>query len=471
MAVDLFLSYAHADDAAYDGMADGWVTIFFENLRRRLGERGCGWATLWKDHEQVLGNAPLAGQLNDTLAQASTLVIVISPSYLTSEWCRREREAFLQAVERKVVRADSCLFVVEIDELDRQTWPAPLRDLPGYKFWDVDPRTKRPRKLGDPVPDPRQDRDYYAQLDRLAREVADELTRLRVPAAQAPASPASDASAVFLADVTDDLEMRRQEVRDFLIQAGFVVLSENWYRFGNEEAFNAALDDRLAQSSVFVQLLSPVLGKQPFDQHLGVPELQYRRALAGGRPILQWRDPTLNATAVEGSQHHDLLSATTVRAECLEDFKRAIVRALEPPPPPPPPPTAGKFVFISADHADRARAELMVKGPGWDPRVGYAMAPADGDPASWRQFFEVAVSNCDAAVVMYCGAEPASVLSQLMQCRKVLARREPPLPALAIYDGPPPPDEKAALAIVLPELRHLDCRAGPDALETFLRNL
>jgi hypothetical protein len=54
------------------------------------------------------------------------------------------------------------------------------------------------------------------------------------------------------------------------------------------------------------------------------------------------------------------------------------------------------------------------------------------------------------------------VRQQLMNCRKLQHKRETPLRALAVFEGPPPAN-KSELGISLPSLRKLICHQGLDA--------
>ena len=68
-------------------------------------------------------------------------------------------------------------------------------------------------------------------------------------------------------------------------------------------AFQQALDNDLTQSTLFVQLLSGVLGKKPPDLPQGYVRLQCERARALGTPILQWRSPELDCATIQDADH------------------------------------------------------------------------------------------------------------------------------------------------------------------------
>lgn len=472
---DIFVSYAHLDNVPDEGVAQGWVTTFFQNLEKRLKQKlGSGEVSLWMDHRELVNHAPLTPQIMESLQQTATFLVIASPGYLASEWCNREREEFLRLMKQRT-DSGSRIFLVELDKVEPSEFPHEFSDLIGYRFWVPEKTTGIPRTLGTPVPDP-SDHEYYTQLNRICVELAVELKRIKSEYTPAPSPPGESIQrqpsqiTIYLAEVTDDLDSRREEVRDYLKQANFGVLPETWQRYDDIEAFNQAIDRDLMQCAIFAQLLSGVAGKKPFGQSHGYPRLQYDRAIKCGKPILQWRDPSLEISKLIDKDQRDLLEGATVQAQGIEEFKRAVIEAVTPKTPAPAPQTLGKFVFVSADPIDRARAEELVS-KCWHNNVGYVMPPMVSDPAIVRQYLEVSLLNCDAALVVYCGTDPASVLGQLMQCRKILTQREPPLPALAIYDGPPPPDEKAALNLMFPNLRHLNCRLDQQDLKEFLEKL
>ena len=66
--------------------------------------------------------------------------------------------------------------------------------------------------------------------------------------------------------MTDDLDAQRDAVQRYIEQAGLRVLPETLYS-RTPAAFQQALDNDLTQSTLFVQLLSGVLGKKPQTSH------------------------------------------------------------------------------------------------------------------------------------------------------------------------------------------------------------
>ena len=479
---DIFISYAQVDDQLLPDMERGWVTTLAAGLKTLL-ESKLREVSVWMDRELAL-NAPLTPALLDTLRHTAVLIVVMSPGYLKSEWCRRERETFLNLV-RERTHGDRRIFIVESDKIERDERPAEFGDILPYRFWVQKDERRPARPLGWPFP--KGEQEYYDQLNFLREQVEAELKSLKdaaeigiaAPPARSGAAPVPGPTtegrrdgprvfpSIFLAEATDDLYLRREEVRGYLTQAGITVLPTTQYPF-DPASYREALDRDLAGCALFVQLLSAVPGRRAPDLPQGYVGLQPERAAALGKPVFQWRSPDLKPDEVEDDAHRLLLTGADVRAEGIEDFKRAVVtRAF--PPPPPARPAEDRFVFVSADPADRAEARALADRWLLPQGIAYAMPLDDADPARYAEWLASSLRLCDAALVVYHAADEASVFSQARLCRKYIALRDPPTPAFALYDGPPP--EKPQLSFGLPNLRYLNCRADEAALAAFLQSL
>jgi hypothetical protein len=178
---DIFISYTHLDNEPFEGVELGWVSTFFHNLEKRLRMKlGKREVSLWMDHHDLVGNKPLTPQIKQALERTATFLVLVSPSYLNSEWCRKERAEFLHLIKERT-SSDSRIFLVELDRVERNKFPPEFGELIPYSFWALEKETSIPRTLGWPTPMP-SERDYYGQLNRLCVELADELTRLKVEA-------------------------------------------------------------------------------------------------------------------------------------------------------------------------------------------------------------------------------------------------------------------------------------------------
>jgi WD40 repeat protein len=118
---------------------------------------------------ELSGNEPITPEIISKVEHASILIVILSPTYIKSEWCQRERNAFLQAVGRRV-RPTSRIFVVEKDEVDAP--PPEFKDLLFYRFWIREKSTNCNRPLN---PDKEE---YRRAFDKLCYEIVQELNRL-----------------------------------------------------------------------------------------------------------------------------------------------------------------------------------------------------------------------------------------------------------------------------------------------------
>lgn len=486
---DIFVSYAHVDDEPLPGIGveEGWVTTLVKGLKTKLAQRlkdGDPYS-LWMDHE-LSRHVQITPEIANTLQKTATLLVILSSSYLASNWCKREKDTFYSTLIEKV-RPGSRVFIVERNKVELSERPQEYRDIIGYQFWIADREGKSPRTLGEPMPDPRE-RAYYDQVPDLSFDLAMELKRLKEIAEKniredkppIIGTKAPDTRpAVFLAQVTDDLEDKdlRNDVKRYLDQAGFRILPETYYP-NEPTAFGQTVDSDLGKCILFVQLLSNLIGKKPgFPQ--GYPRFQYQRAVASGKPILQWRNRDLDTSSIADSEYKAFLEGEKVLAIGIEEFKSEVVKCvhnlLEPDTPP-----GDTLVFVNAEKDDFPLAESVGKVlDGY--RIGYAFPlscispPEKCTPSQIREDLEQNLLGCSALILIYGNATPVWVREQFNYYRRILPKRNQPLP-FALCEGPPPdnPTEpKPQLGFKMPGMRILQCRGGANRqeLQAFLQDL
>jgi hypothetical protein len=467
-AHDVFISYAHVDDLPLDparpGQSAGWVTTLVQHLENFLGQeigRAEGF-TVWKDRYSLRGNNALTPEIKAELERTAIFIAILSPGYLASEWCPDEARFF---AHRFAGNLAGRIFAVEKARLDDAAMvPQELTGFRNYRFWYVDDN-KQPRTFAKPMPE-EHEIQYFRQVQDLARDVRGNLKAMAGrPLLQPPvtrpltgkgANGGNRAGVAFLAEVTDDLEFRRLEVRRYLEQQGVLVLPDSSLPLGRAQ-FEAALNADLARSRLFAQLLGPIPGKMPPDVPDGYGWLQVELARRRGLRILQWRNPELDLTGIEWPRHRELLQLETVQATSLETFKGAVAAALAPPPPPPPPRATGDrpFVFLNTEprHGEIA-AEIRAAIGG---RAVLAEPLRAGPAEEVRTDFEQNLIDCDAMVMVY--ADNAGwARAQLRAFLKATPRRERPVRAIPVIDAPAEP--KPELGFHLPEMVIIDGRGG-----------
>lgn len=473
---DVFISYAHVDnDADVDGDG-GWVANFERLLCKRLKQLlGGDCFSIWRDPE-LAKNIQFDAQIVRSLEQTATLLVVLSPGYLASPWCEREMRTFLKMLQERA-SSGGRVFVVQREKIDFHDWPPEFERLLGYRFW-TEAEGKRPR----PLHWQRDQPEYYDALNDLANELADELKRLRQSAlAGEAAADANDRTAaadeskttIFLAETTDDIDPVRSKVRRHLEQqTGLRVVPSGWYR-RDPAAFMQAVREDLAEAKLFVQLLSPVTGRQMpgFDETYVA--FQHRAALDQNLPILQWRDPAVQPATVEAvvedPVHRRMLLGATVQAVDIEDFSRDVVTQATRKPRSYDRPSADILVFVNTSSDDCPLAADLCRY--LDQRgFGYSIPIHEGKPEEIREDLRENVLTCDGMIVVYGLCASNWVRGQLMEARKASTQRHRRLHA-AVYEGPPTP--KSPLGFKLARMHVIPCHEGLDeqSLQPFLDEL
>jgi hypothetical protein len=89
---DVFVSYAHLDNQGESARVTTLVRHLDTDVPQRLGTKDL---RIWIDHN-LDGNRQLNPEVMRVIQRSAILLVVMSPSYLSSEWCARESNAFLK---------------------------------------------------------------------------------------------------------------------------------------------------------------------------------------------------------------------------------------------------------------------------------------------------------------------------------------------------------------------------------------
>lgn len=326
--IDVFVSYAHADNLVPVGIECGWVTMLTRNL---ILNSYTAKRHFYIDHELETGD-DFTEELMQKVDRCNLLLVVLSQNYVSSTWCGKEIDRFLEKRNMYLDRPRGIL-VVELSPFEELEGVPPnitkLRaTLIQSKFWHRDPEGTHITLLGYPSPPTAMDgkEGYWTRLSALSQAISRKL-----PAQQAviqlptPQPPVPQARTVLLADVTDDLESERNAVKVALEKEGVIVVPEGDYVGLSFDEFQAEFQKDMARSELFVQLLSKTPGRSQAGFPGRMPRLQYDLAKQSGREILQWCDQEVPARdRIADSEHAKLFSSEHLRAVNLEAFKDEI---------------------------------------------------------------------------------------------------------------------------------------------------
>jgi len=336
---DVFVSYAHLDDAALGDEKKGWVGKLHETLERRLAQLLGKPARIWRD-PKLRGNDVLEDTLVERVKHAAVLVSVVSPRYVRSEWTTLELNEFCSAAARQggvQVHDKSRIFKVLKTPVPLDQQLAPLPSLLGYEFFRVDPDTGHFREFDEQF-GLEYKRQFVMKLDDLAQDLKALLESVEAPDV-VDAAAADRQDAIFLAITTLELQDQRDAIRRDLQQHGYTVLPSRPLPLIGTEV-DAMVSEDLARCSMSIHLVGKRYSLTPEGAMASLVEIQNELAVqrAGQGPFtrLVWIPPGLEVEDPRQQHVIDRLRADARAAHAsdlletpLEDLRAVINDTLE----------------------------------------------------------------------------------------------------------------------------------------------
>jgi TIR domain len=150
---DVFVSYSHgAFKGQHDPDLKRWSQKFANDLRGELaGTAEFEEISVFLDDsersdESVDRTADLSDDLEKHVQDSALLAILMTPHYLRSEWCRREREWWDAKGRLETLGSGNRIFVCRVRPMGETAWPAELPAAVGYYAYNKnkDPDKARP---------------------------------------------------------------------------------------------------------------------------------------------------------------------------------------------------------------------------------------------------------------------------------------------------------------------------------------
>jgi len=469
MVHDAFVSYAHIDDQAPADEKFGWVTYFVKELEKVLAQQLGRQAEVWMDHK-LLENYQVEPELNDKIRDSRTIVLFMSPSYLKSTWCQKELGNFLTL--NCAVKNKESVFIVAVEETDRQSWHPRLRALTPFQLYRKS-LTGAVHRLGFPRPPKDSEHEYWIQLTELAHRIKSHLALLESvspspahadPLTEEPANEPPEKAIVWIAQPSADLQSEWEGLAASIRQRGADVLplGVNTYPINEVEHFVKTAQRDIAKAGLLIQLLSAHtgdVGKLLQLQALLAKTKQTSDDVA----FLQWRSSGVDLSAIDDAKHRELLQGTTACG--FEQFRQLVLQQLDSLLNPQPAPIAvGKAsqslsLCITAGPKDAALAEQIAKIVEDLKHVPLAISPkpeADQSIEEYNAELRDLLADVDGVILAHSLENKMWLHGQHAKVRKALIDRS--IPWGAFVDGPPA--ERLAVPCVDPGLIYLDCRNG-----------
>ncbi len=428
---DAFISYAHLDNVELVPGHQGWIANLHRALEIRVAQLVGKESRIWWD-PKLQGNDAFADTLMNRLKRVATLISVVSPRYVRSDWARRELAAFCQAAQAQGgirVGDKARLFKVLKTPVPLEEHPPELQGYLGYEFFKVDPETGRVREFCD-LFGPEAERDFWIKLDDLAHDVCD-LLEILEPGADAGPPAAPGDRPVFLALTTSDLKEPREIIKRDLEQHGHTVLPDRPLPITAAEV-EAAVRQDLARCRMSIHMIGRTFSLVPEGGSKSLLEIQNdlaaERAATGPFPRLLWIPPGLAPDDERQRRFVEQLwmdprvtPGTDVLGTPLEELRTMIAARLEEPDAP----TAAKAITLAPDapqlyfiypQQDAAAvapwADLLFK------QCEIIQPVFDGDEAELREYHEENLRSCDGALIFYGAANEAWLRRKLRELQK-----------------------------------------------------
>ena len=426
-AEDVFISYAHIDNAA----SEEWVSALDNRLQERVTQLLGRRIRVYRDRK-LSGVDALWDVLRDRISRSAIFLSVLSPRYVASEACRQEAACFGELVARsgmatvegmsRIVRVKKTPYLESEEPPSFQT----VETL-GFRFFEEAPEGGRSftEFTSDKSADPDSYQQFFRMSENLAQAVAKLLQAMRE--SRPPEPSAGSAKTVFVANTTSDRAADRQSLLNTLKRKGYrVVAPDSASRVPSVGA--PAAEGEWKECSLSVHLMGSYYGVVPEGARQSVVQMQFEVARSHKLRQLVWIPPELDnieeaqskfLASIEhsGDERCDVvrerfgLFLDYVCDELAKPARKTTIRA--------------KSVYLLCDKADlsrpwrkQIRSFLMDQGyPVFDPAF-------EGDVSVIRELEADNIVGNDATLIYYGTAADSWVMQKRKAILKTLAASE-----------------------------------------------
>ena len=453
---DIFISYAHIDNRAPQGQR-GWIDKFHEDLEMKLQVHLGAKPGIWRD-PRLAGNIDFENELVQRIPKVAILVSALSPSYIKSEWCRREMRLFWDSAGETGgvgLGNKSRIFKVERIHVPLERHPPELMRMTGYKFYQFDEQAQRGHEhLPNSV-------EYWTRIDDVAQDMARLLETMKQRSdevtvegfAAAAAQPAASGETIYLAETSFDLSPQRDGIRRELQQRGHTVVPDRPLPLNGPE-LQAAVREYLQASKLSIHLIGANYGVIPEAADRSVVwlqnELAAERSKSNSFARLIWLPEGLETKENRQREFIEFLKhdpAAQQGADLLqtsiEELKTYIEDKLRPTPKPQPTPADSNGdegplrMYLICDQQDY---ESITPLADYFFNQGFEviLPLMEGDEAEVREEHKQSLQDCDAVIIFYGNASEGWLRTKLRDVQKSPGYgRTKPMLAQGVYVGAP----------------------------------
>ena len=441
---DIFISYAHVDDAA-PGRRLGWVARFEEWLKFALGKKfgRPDVIKIWRDTRDLGGNEKFDISIYESERRSALFLALASPGYLHPEsYCLKELRWFSESAHRDryglvVAESRSRIFNVRLDDIEPAKWPEAFQGNSGYQFYEIDRQdeTCSPLEPGKKA--------FEKALKTLVRDIAVTLDAMKQAALEAV--PVSKPSfTVFLADTSDALASLRNKTARDLQEKGFDVINNippPYEAAPHTDAVVAALRD----SQLAVHLLDDIAGRTIAGGTESYSQNQARLSISHAKTQFVWIPKRVNIDQVEDPEHKQFLKQIEATAgdsahsfvrglpndlvstivEKIKDVENRLIYEASP-----------RAALLDVHTKDQPEAEKLIQFL-LQHKIQPFVNPDEDDPRMNLGLLEERLRQVRAFIVFYGSVTEKWVVERLLAAVKIAFEKNYPLKAFGICAMPP----------------------------------
>ena len=424
---DIFISYAHLDNLPVIKGENGWVSGFNETLLALLAGYLGKKPKIWRD-AKLQGSGIFGTEIIQQLEKAAVLVSILSPRYVSSDWCQREIRTFYEKALAQAVACsvDQRMFkVVKYPIAEDQEEPEMLRELLGYRFYKVDPATEKARDIRPEFGQEMRE-EYLQRIADLAVEITHRLKALANHHDNSAKNEETEPTGiVYLAETTSDLEIQRNNIRRELEQLGYRILPDSPVPY--DINLSATVEDHLKCCSLSIHLVGERYGIVPEGKDESVIELQHTLAKQRSQENVNFQRVVWLPTDLEVKEARqktfieNLQNDTDLLQMGLEKLKTVIqdkLQQAESGSEVESSPLGPIRIYLICDQAD---IEAIESVDDYLFEQGYeVILPWFGeDEAQVRQFHEENLSDCDVMLIYYGAGDRRWLREQLRYLQRM----------------------------------------------------
>lgn len=303
---DIFISYAHVDNIAFPGQADGWIEQFYKNLNLMLAKRfgRLDIVKIWWDNKKLDGSVLYDQSIEDGITRSAVMICLHSPGYTASTYCKKELDIFYKKAQKEKagikVGDRSRIVHVLLNNIHRKQWPVELSGTSGFPFHDA----KESSDFGDTIDT--LSPEFRTQMQNVRDAVWNILNEF--PKEQNTASSQKKTGdkggfTIYLGEVADTLRTPRKRIITELEKKGFTILTcvpPPDETTAHEKATNEALHT----ADVSIHLLDEFPGREiTGDSDTWYPKKQTELALKFGKAQMIWMPAETNFANIEDEKY------------------------------------------------------------------------------------------------------------------------------------------------------------------------